>query len=191
MMDFNRERSSFADQLNTIVNAIDQDLESMASPNRLCSQFLIQMMSVLEAERGFIMLFDSTLGEMETYATVNIDPDSLLVTEPFSLTLLEKVLSSGRSIIVYDALDDSRFADKTSVVLSGLRSIICVPILMGEGLLGTIYADNRTKKNVFKEEHSQFIKECTLKITERIMKYFPQFEPKPFNHSNHRLRELW
>jgi GAF domain-containing protein len=191
MMDFNRERSSLADQVTTIVNTIDKDLESMASPNKLCSQFLIQLMSALEAERGFIMLFDSSLGEMETYATFNIDPDSLLVTEPFSLTVLEKVLSSGRSIIVYDALDDSRFAEQTSVVLSGLRSIICVPILMGDGLLGTIYADNRTKKNAFKEEHSQFVKECSLKITERITKYFPQFKPKPFDHSNHRLRGLW
>ena len=190
-MDSQRPKSHYTDQINEIAHFIDENPESQESPNKLCKLFLSPLAEILEAERGFIMLVDSALGEMEAYATVNIDSDSLLATEPVSQTVLDKVMSSGRSIIIYDALDDSRFADKTSVVLSGLRSILCVPILMDKGLLGIIYVDNRTKKNAFRDEHSQFLKEYSEKISERIKEYFPHFEAKPLQHSEGRLRDLW
>lgn len=190
-MDFQQAGSPSADRINRIIQVIDDSPESRESPGRLCTQLLSLLMHTLEAERGFIMLFDPSLGEMEAYATVNIDSDALLVTEPVSQTVLDKVVSSGRSIIIYDALDDSRFADKTSVVLSGLRSIVCVPILAKGGVLGIIYADNRTKSNAFKDEHSMFLKELSEKFSERITRFFPAFKPKPMKDSGRRLRDLW
>jgi GAF domain-containing protein len=48
---------------------------------------------------------------------------------------------------------DERFGDKASIVVQNLRSIICIPLLLGGNVVGVLYADNRFRKEVFQYEN--------------------------------------
>jgi len=157
---------------------IDKNRESTGDPAILCGLCLEQVMASLEAERGFILLFESHKKEMQVYAASNIDPKKLLISEPVSHSILNKVMADRKPIVITDAIDDPLFRNLTSVVISGLRSILCTPLIMSRGLLGILYIDNRLKKGAFTNSHLEYLNEFAQEITERINRHFPQIQPK-------------
>ena len=62
---------------------------------------------------------------------------------PVSDAVLDAALARGSALAVADVRDDSRFADRESVVLYGVDQVLCVPIGNAEPFSGVLYL-NRT-----------------------------------------------
>ncbi|MHC9540362.1 MAG: GAF domain-containing protein [Vulcanimicrobiota bacterium] len=169
-----------SDKLDIIVtNAkIDEAVASKESPDEVLEASLFAVVEAVECERGFVMLYDSNFDELNVFAAHNIDPDTLSTTAEVSQTIINSVYEEKKPIMSSNALDDPRFSEKSSVVISGLRSILCVPIMMEKGLLGLIYLDNRLRIGAFEQKQLQFLEEASKKLSEVIMKLFPEMQAK-------------
>lgn len=63
---------------------------------------------------------------------------------PLSRTIVDHVLRERKGILVSDALRDERFQAVQSIVKSGIREVICVPMKGRHQTLGVLYLDTST-----------------------------------------------
>ncbi len=69
-----------------------------------------------------------------------------------SLTVVEDVLKNNESLLIRDAMADERFKDGLSIMLSGIRSILCVPLGDERKAFGVLYADTTVAARVLTED---------------------------------------
>jgi PAS domain S-box-containing protein len=104
------------------------------------------------AERGFLMLADDA-GELTIRIARNWEQESIEASEfAISRTVIDRVVSEGKSVLTTNAQEDPRFGGQHSIVAYSLRSILCVPLRnKNDELTGVIYADNRIRTGIFTE----------------------------------------
>ncbi len=119
----------------------------------------------VEADRGCIMLLDSETKELR--AKVRRDRKASRAEEKISIssTILDYVMQRSEGVLTSDARQDNRFDTAASIVHSGVREAICVPMQGRYDVVGLIYIDTsvpavlhsiRTRSalaNKFTEEH--------------------------------------
>ena len=111
-----------------------------------------------EAERGFLMLRDTT-GGMETRIARNWEMESISPDEfDISRTIIKRVIETCEPVLTTNAREDPRFGGQDSIVAFNLRSILCVPLRAKTELIGVIYADNRIRSGIFNEAERDLLK---------------------------------
>lgn len=112
------------------------------------------------ADRGCVMLLDPETRQLRTKARRDRkvgDTTSMAI----SRTILDYVLDRGEGVLTSDAQDDDRFSSGNSVLRSGIREAICVPMQGRYGTVGVIYVDTmvpltesiETGQRRFTDEH--------------------------------------
>lgn len=69
-----------------------------------------------------------------------------------SRKVIEEVIGQGRSVLTSDAQHDPRYASST-IALQGIRSVLAVPLGVGEKIFGMIYADSPVVETHFTGDH--------------------------------------
>ncbi len=157
---------------NTAPKQTNNYLETLLSLGRLLNSSLDlhhvletaieQVISFVGAERGFILLVDMRHGKIWGEALRNIEKEGLEATlkgknrenrAEISKTIVEDVLKHHKPVLSHNAMEDPRFADRASVQLTHLRSVLCVPLVAQGKSLGIIYVDNRIRNAMFTEHH--------------------------------------
>jgi transcriptional regulator with GAF, ATPase, and Fis domain len=107
---------------------LSQNFNSSLDLNEVLNRVIDEVIEILHAERGFIMLFGPGGSQMFSVARGlerrTIDQPQSQVSQ----SVVQKVTSEGQPILTSDAQADSRFNMRQSVMLLGLRSILCVPL---------------------------------------------------------------
>lgn len=102
------------------------------------------------AERAFIMLRETPDTMLYTVAARAWDRETIDETDRlFSHSIVDHVLQTHKAVIALNAQKDPRFEHISSVHSKALRSLLCVPLLRHEQVIGVLYADNRVTKGVF------------------------------------------
>ncbi len=110
------------------------------------------VVSLTGAERAYLMLYDED-GELTVRAARNWNQQTINESEVgLSQSVVDAAVSERRPILTTNAQADTRFMDQESIVMQKLRSILCIPAILGDKPVGVLYADNRLKKGVFTEE---------------------------------------
>jgi Nif-specific regulatory protein len=134
---------------------ISQLFNSILEPELLLEQVLDEAIKSVRAERGLLVLSDEKTGALEVKAARGVDRAIEKELSEVSQTALKEVLTKREGRIYLDAR--SAFPAAQSVIIGQVRSIACVP-LVGKGrLIGAIYVDSRTDKNVFREDTLKFL----------------------------------
>lgn len=104
---------------------------------------------LMKAERGLIMLLDEN-DELQVKAAYNLD-QSTMVQDEFliSRSIASEVARTGKSVYSSDAMADDRYAQQQSVIELHLRSIMCVPVMVKEKVIGVLYLDNSSQAQMF------------------------------------------
>lgn len=98
------------------------------------------------AERGLVVVPDSSGGQREFTAVKNLDPSDLGGPAfAISRSIVERVFRLGEPLVTTDAQNDPNVDAAPSIRSLHIRSIICVPIRSKEGVSGTIYVDSRIR----------------------------------------------
>lgn len=137
----------------------NQDLEALLEVSQAINSSLVlddilqtvmkRAVNLLRAERGFLMLLDES-GELQIKTAHNISKESLNKEDfRISMSIANKVATTGESIYTSDALKDERFSKQKSILELNLKSIMCVPLKSKEKIIGILYLDNSSKSNVF------------------------------------------
>jgi len=108
--------------------------------DELLGRILELVFEWVEADRGCIMLLDADTGELRSKARRDRQAGTA-DTMAISRTILDYVLENAEGVITSDAQDDDRFAGGNSVVRTGVREAICVPMRGRYGTVGVIYVD--------------------------------------------------
>ncbi len=104
---------------------------------------------LMHAERGLIMLLDDN-GELAVKAAYNLDQEEVVQDEfLISRSIAHEVAGSGKSVYSSDAQADDRYAQQQSVIELHLRSIMCVPVMVKEKVIGVLYLDNSSQAQMF------------------------------------------
>jgi tetratricopeptide (TPR) repeat protein len=152
------------------VNDFENKLADAATLRELFERSLGCVLELLSPERAFIAYKQNDTQELVPQGTHGIDPQAIFVTGEISLTIIKNVMRDLEPALQLDAGQDPGLAQKTSVVLSGLRSILCVPIKHPSGLaVGVVYADNRLRAGAFSEEQLNEVLKLTKLIEARLV----------------------
>jgi C4-dicarboxylate-specific signal transduction histidine kinase len=123
-------------------------LNSTLDLDEVLKYLLEEASRIVGAENGFILLKEAD--DWIVHLTIAED-------RPFSRSVATHAAESGKTLMVIDAVNDDRFMNTTSVVLSGLRSILCAPLTWDREIRGVVYLDNNISQGVFLGEHQRLI----------------------------------
>jgi putative nucleotidyltransferase with HDIG domain len=143
-------------QLRALMS-VGQVINSSLGLRRVLEEVMDSLISLMRAERGFLMLREPN-GELlvriaRGIAHVNLDEEAFKV----SRTIVRKVVESNAPILTTNAQADPRFDAQMSIAAYQLRSILCVPLKLKEELIGVLYVDNRAHAGIFKEHDLELI----------------------------------
>lgn len=102
----------------------------------LLNKLLEKMFFILKAERGVIVL---NYKNLKFDAFINLRGKGHPF--PLSKTILTDVLQNGVSICSADLHEDARYLSSESLRIQKVQSLVCVPILSADEILGAIYFD--------------------------------------------------
>ncbi|HEY3447150.1 MAG TPA: adenylate/guanylate cyclase domain-containing protein [Myxococcales bacterium] len=78
-------------------------------------------------------------------------------TVKVSMTLVKEIASTKAGVVVADAKADERFANADSVVLSGLRSAIGVPLVVGKDVRAILVLATKERVDYFSKQELDFL----------------------------------
>ena len=141
------------DGMGQLVGFSKQLMEEQ-SPDRLFKLLLKAVVEISEAEKGFVIFFKD--GDRHLAASHNVHKETLDLSR-VSDSIIDKVVESRKPLIVSDAVQDGRFGNAKSVVDLRLSSVMCVPLLYRNDLLGVLYLGNDSIANLFESEQLELL----------------------------------
>ena len=104
------------------------------------------------AERAFIMLCEGEEGAPRAVAArrrggTPEDPAGVRISH----TIVDQVLVKKRAILSVDTLADRHYAAHESIVAQAILSVMCVPLILGDEVLGLIQVDTSSDPRAFQE----------------------------------------
>lgn len=125
-------------------------LNSSLDLDLILSEVIDTVISLVKAERGYIVLRDIDTGKLDYRVARNPQQHDLNEDEfIISNTIIEHVAQTGEPVLTINAEQDERFKNAQSVYRYVLRSILCVPLKRKGTVIGVIYVDNRILPDVF------------------------------------------
>jgi adenylate cyclase len=141
------------DLISSLVDVI-QKLLSLHSLEDLLNAFMDLVFAHIPAERGFLLLYDEHLGELVPRVVRFRHPGSEgRIT--ISRHIARKVFDERVAVLTLDAQADPRFAGEASVIMHGIRSVMCAPLWVQDRSIGVIFVDTVTRTVGFTQQHLQ------------------------------------
>lgn len=156
-----------SEALNSSINNLKRDeLETLYEIARTLNSSLVfdevlrkvmdQVIRVVDAERGFLVLVNPDTNEL-TFPIARdkqertIDPREF----NFSRTTVERVVRTKQPVLTDDAQVEMK--EQESIVAYGIRSIICAPLVVRGNSIGAVYVDSRINANLFGPRHRDLL----------------------------------
>lgn len=146
----------------------DQPMENNLSPEHLLALYKISgeinstldfdealdraidgLMLVTKGTRGFLMIADHDAGTLDVHVARGIDGETI-EKEGYSTTIVNQVVETEQSLLTNNAQFDTRFDAGASIILRGLRAILCAPMMVQDRLVGVVYVDTAMKSGAFR-----------------------------------------
>jgi putative methionine-R-sulfoxide reductase with GAF domain len=117
----------------------------------LLPRVVASMLEMTNAERGFLLLA-SPQGELEVAARSGLAWEDFK-SEEFggSLGAVQRVLATGSPVVSTDVRSDAELGERASIVSTGIRALLCVPVHALDRMIGVMYADSRKLGAAFTE----------------------------------------
>jgi PAS domain S-box-containing protein len=117
------------------------------------------VISLTDAERGYIILKDPETGDVDfrVVRENELMPKQATSEPQVSQTILNEVLESGEPLLADNAYKDDRLQSGQSIAALSLRSVLCVPLNYKGEVVGVVYVDNRLRTGVFEEREKNLL----------------------------------
>ncbi len=136
---------------------LSQTFNSSLDLGEVLNRVMDEVIAATRAERGFVMLRDA---KEQLIFRVARGMEQETIDQPqfqVSRSVVERVAREGQPILTSDAQLDDRFSMRQSVMILGLRSILCVPLKIKDQVLGVVYVDNRLQAGIFTPDHLELL----------------------------------
>ncbi|HEV2460756.1 MAG TPA: GAF domain-containing protein, partial [Ktedonobacterales bacterium] len=141
------------ERLSTLYH-IAQELNSSLDLEELLGSVTAELIEVVRAERGFLMLWDEAAGQLRFMAARGADGLRLAQAD-FSISygVVDRVWQSQEPLLTVDAQDDTRLQSQVSIIAYGIRSVMCAPLRVKGHGVGIVYVDSRSESALFDATH--------------------------------------
>ena len=128
----------------TALYEVGKELASTLDPNQLLELILDRAITLVQAERGFLVLWDEASEDFEISVARQFEPRERDDAEAeISRRLIQNVLTQREPVITINAQEDPRFKGSESIVTYSIRSVLAAPLIFKTDLIGAIYVDTR------------------------------------------------
>lgn len=149
-------------------------MEALISEDQLYDRVLELLVMLFGAERGAIFLWDietDSLKVAKTYpGSFQKDQITLGEAKELSQSSVLTAMDEGKVIFTNTALTDERFANRQSVILNRIQTLLCAPLKVGGDVIGAIYLDSRKLDSMFEETDRPFFKTVSNLVSTAIEK---------------------
>ncbi|MEX2112451.1 MAG: FHA domain-containing protein, partial [Pirellulales bacterium] len=131
--------------------------------DQLLNRIMQLIFEWVEADRGCIMILDEQSKELVPKVRHNRQGVGAAEKLAISKTILDYVMANSEGVLTSDARQDDRWDSAASIVQTGVREAICVPMQGRYHVVGVIYIDTsitpariiqqRGQQNKFTDEH--------------------------------------
>ena len=132
-------------------------INSSLGLNRVLEEVMDQLIALVQAERGFLMLRDEQGGLVVRIARGMRRDDLEKEAFAVSRTIVKRVVVSGEAVLTTNAQEDPRFEEALSVIALNLRSILCAPLKLKNEIIGVIFVDNRAQAGSFQKKDLEML----------------------------------
>ncbi|OHD57591.1 MAG: hypothetical protein A2Y33_06015 [Spirochaetes bacterium GWF1_51_8] len=147
------ERLKYKERLSSVI-AITRDISSILNINELLDHILRKAIEVTGAQRGYLFLAEPLDNELLLKVKYDI---SGAQTEEYSRNIIRTVSETKKALLTTNAEADAELIRFQSIVRYNLKSVLCVPILRHESLVGVCYLDNPLSSFVFTDEDIELL----------------------------------
>ena len=136
---------------------ISTTINSIRGLEELQRQLLELIFEVVPAQRGAILLVEED-DEREFASVFGLDrrsgPNPAIRV---SSTIARQVLDEGVAILSNDVQDNESFDTAESLIASQIRSLLCVPLVLLDRVLGAVYLDTSIATDRFDNDQLQLV----------------------------------
>jgi sigma-B regulation protein RsbU (phosphoserine phosphatase) len=129
---------------------ITRSLNSTLDFDEVLNQAIDSIMHVTKAERGVLMIADAQ-GSLQIRVARGVSGERLQTDEAYSSTIVNEVVATRQPLLTNNALFDTRFNAGQSIIMRGLRAILCAPMMVKDRLVGVVYVDTSMRAGNFSE----------------------------------------
>lgn len=109
--------------------------------------------TAVEAAQGYMFIKHPDRGELTLAGSWERDGKRKDKEPPMvSRAIIKQVLKFNRGVLTSDASTDDRFKDRGSVVMKGIRSVICAPLVAMDQICGVLYLTTAKISEAFSTE---------------------------------------
>jgi phosphoserine phosphatase RsbU/P len=138
-----------------IIHGVSLELLGEVSVDLMLSGLLDRLYGFLDARRGAILLRDSA-GRMTQVAARSGSRGRAFQVQ-LSRTMLEAAFERREALLIVDPERDERLGQAPSIVRSGIRSIMTVPLEHAGEVVGLVYFDAGVTRAPFSEEDLRLV----------------------------------
>lgn len=138
--------------LLALISKVGVTLLASATLGETLQQVASLVFEAVPAERCCIMMRDEGSEELKVTVARLRDRQGEIGEIRVSRTIMEEVVGLGKSVLTADAQHDPRLMSST-MTLQGIRSVLAVPLGVGDKVFGIIYADSPIAESRFTEDH--------------------------------------
>ncbi len=145
-----------ADRL-ALLYRVSQTFNSSLDLDEVLNRVIDEVIAAVHAERGFLMLRDAD-GQLQFRAARGLDRST--IEQPafqVSRSVVQRVAEEGQPLLTSDAQGEAWLKARQSVMVLGLRAVLCVPLQLKGATLGVIYVDNRVQSGIFTQDDLELL----------------------------------
>lgn len=145
-------RVSEQKDLLALISKVGVTLLSSANLDDTLKQIVALVFEAVPADRCLITLRDEETGDLRVRVARLRNREGEAGEFRLSRAVIDEVIGRGNSVLTSDAQQDPRFVSGT-MSIQGIRSVLAVPLGVGEKNFGLIYADSPIADRMFTEDH--------------------------------------
>ena len=127
-----------------------QKLAHTENVESLFETLMDEVLHLTGAQKGFLVLTDQDTPQIQVARNFEGETLNEAVSQ-MSDTIVKQVLDSQKPLLVQNALNDTHFNSSSSVINLQLTSVMCVPLLYAQKMLGVLYVGNQNTVKAFDE----------------------------------------
>ncbi|MBU1076385.1 MAG: SpoIIE family protein phosphatase [Spirochaetes bacterium] len=147
-------------RMNTVLDT-SRYLSSILDLDELLDKIMNSTIELVGAERGALLLYpdedENKPHKLEIKVMRDVKEETGTDTFQVSEKILKNIEKEMRPLVISDAVVDQDYKTRASVLQSGLKSVLCSPIMIKGELLGIIYLDSRLVSSLFTEDDLQVL----------------------------------
>ena len=127
-------------------------INSVQETDEVLNEVMETVIQMTQAERGYIVLRNHDSGELEFKVARGLSAEeSASGGRIVSWSIINRVAETGEPLLTVNAGADDNISHSESIVGFALLSILAVPLIVRNEVIGVAYCDNRIMAGLFKE----------------------------------------